>query len=41
VFCHNFVGTQFVKDKNDIRYSMGIFLAEDEKEMSCILKGCQ
>lgn len=36
VFCHNFVGTQYVADKNDCRYTMGIYLTENKEEMNSV-----
>lgn len=32
-FCYNFTGTQYVADKNDCRYTMGIYLTENKEEM--------
>jgi carbamoyl-phosphate synthase large subunit len=36
IFFYNFLGTQYVSDKNDCRYSMAIYTAKDEEEMECI-----
>ncbi len=36
IFYYNFLGTQYISDQNDCRYSMGIYLAKDEKEMNLI-----
>jgi biotin carboxylase len=33
IFYYNFLGTQYVYDKNDCRHSMAIYLAEDEEKM--------
>jgi biotin carboxylase len=36
---HNFLGEQYVSDPYDTRYSMGIYLAEDEKGMEEVMRG--
>lgn len=36
IFYYNFLGTQYVFDENDCRFSMAIYLAENEKEMKNI-----
>jgi biotin carboxylase len=38
IFYYNFSGTQYVHDENDCRYSMGIYLANDEEDMKAIKK---
>lgn len=40
-FQYNFIGQQYVKDNNDIRHSMGIYVAESEKEIEQILKNVE
>lgn len=38
LFSYNFTGTQHQPDVNDCRYSMAIYLTEDEKEMNNLIK---
>lgn len=33
IFCYNFIGTQYIANNQDCRYSMGIYLTENNTEM--------
>lgn len=38
IFYYNFLGTQFIFDKEDCRYSMGIYLAENNNDMKDLMR---